>query len=72
MLCVGDCAGLAASSSVISPILAPVCNKLKSNMSAVSRPPEGENKLHLLLTVQHNQHFLLLMKASTLTMKMNK
>uniref|UniRef100_A0A674PF76 Supervillin n=1 Tax=Takifugu rubripes TaxID=31033 RepID=A0A674PF76_TAKRU len=32
--------GLAASSSVISPILAPVCNKLKSNTSAVSRPAE--------------------------------
>lgn len=46
MLSVCDCAGLTTSSSIISPILAPVSNKLKSSVSAVSRPPEGENKLH--------------------------
>ncbi|XP_035025688.2 supervillin isoform X9 [Hippoglossus stenolepis] len=32
--------GLAASSSVISPILSPVSTKLKSNMPAVSKPQE--------------------------------
>uniref|UniRef100_H3CLH1 Supervillin n=1 Tax=Tetraodon nigroviridis TaxID=99883 RepID=H3CLH1_TETNG len=33
--------GQAASSSLISPVLAPAANKLKSNTSAVSRPQEG-------------------------------
>ncbi|XP_029310174.1 supervillin-like isoform X3 [Cottoperca gobio] len=32
--------GLAASSSVISPILSPVCTKLKSSMPAVTKPQE--------------------------------
>uniref|UniRef100_A0AAQ5YQ75 HP domain-containing protein n=1 Tax=Amphiprion ocellaris TaxID=80972 RepID=A0AAQ5YQ75_AMPOC len=34
--------GLAASSSVISPILSPVSTKLKSNMPAITKPQEGE------------------------------
>ncbi|XP_037313242.2 supervillin-like isoform X9 [Pungitius pungitius] len=32
--------GLAASSSVISPVLSPVCTKLKSSMPAVNKPQE--------------------------------
>ncbi|XP_068590846.1 supervillin isoform X3 [Cebidichthys violaceus] len=34
--------GLAASSSVISPILSPVSTKLKNSMPAVNKPQEGE------------------------------
>lgn len=41
-------AGLAASSSVISPILSPVSTKLKSSTSAVNKPQEGENDQHFL------------------------
>lgn len=39
-------AGLAAS-SVIGPILSPVATKLKSSVSAVSKPQEGETDLHV-------------------------
>ena len=39
--------GLAASSSVISPILSPVSTRLKSSMPAVSKPQEGETELQL-------------------------
>lgn len=41
-------AGLAASSSVISPILSPVSTKLKSSTPAVTKPQEGETDLKVL------------------------
>jgi len=40
--------GLAASSAVISPILSPVSAKLKSSVSAISKPQEGELDKHTL------------------------
>lgn len=41
-------AGLATSSSVDSPVLSPVSTKLKSSMSAVNKPQEGEKEPHFL------------------------
>lgn len=38
-------AGLAAPSSVISPILSPVSTKLKSSTAAVNKPQEGKANL---------------------------
>lgn len=41
--------GLAASSAVVSPILSPVSAKLKSSVSAISKPQEGKLDKHSLL-----------------------
>lgn len=41
-------AGLAAPSSVISPILSPVSTKLKSGTAAVNKPQEGKTHLHYI------------------------
>ncbi|MEQ2245540.1 hypothetical protein ILYODFUR_028968 [Ilyodon furcidens] len=46
--------GLAASSSVISPILSPVSTKLKSNTAAVNKPQEGETNFHVPTPPHHS------------------